>query len=43
MYSINFIDHMLVTKKEFHDIILHPIDDDNMNNLRYSKYFRPNK
>ena len=43
MYSINFIDHMLVTKKQFHDIILHPIDDDNMNKLRYSKFFRPNE
>lgn len=43
MYCINFIDHMLVSDKNFHDIILKPIDDDNMNNLRYSKYFRPNK
>jgi hypothetical protein len=42
MYSINFIDHMLVSSKNFHDVILNPIDDDNMNNLRYSKYFRPN-
>jgi hypothetical protein len=41
MYSINFIDHMLVTNKKFHDIILKPIDDDNMNKLRYSKYYRP--
>ena len=41
MYSINFIDHMLVSNKKFHDIILKPIDDDNMNKLRYSKYYRP--
>jgi hypothetical protein len=41
MYCINFIDHMLVSNKKFHDIILKPIDDDNMNKLRYSKYFRP--
>lgn len=42
MYCINFIDHMLMSNKKFHDIILKPIDDDNMNKLRYSKYFRPN-
>lgn len=41
MYCINFIDQMLVSSKKFHDIILNPIDDDNMNKLRYSKYFRP--
>ena len=42
MYCINFIDHMLMSNKKFHNIILKPIDDDNMNKLRYSKYFRPN-
>lgn len=41
MYSINFIDDMLVSKKSFHEVINNPIDDDNMNKLRYSKYFRP--
>ena len=43
MYCINFIDHMLVSKNKFHNIILSAIDDDNMNKLRYSKYFRPNE
>jgi len=41
MYCINFIDDMLVSKKSFHDVINNPIDDDTMNKLRYSKYFRP--
>ena len=42
MYCIHFIDRMLVSKASFHHIIIDAINDDNMNELRYSKYYRPN-
>jgi len=41
MYSINFIDCFLTQNKTFEQIISEPIDDVEMNNLRYSKYFSP--
>jgi len=41
MYSINFIDSFLTKNKTFHEIILDAIHDDDMNKLRYSKYYRP--
>jgi hypothetical protein len=41
MYSINFIDSFLSKNKTFHEIILDAIHDDDMNKLRYSKYYRP--
>jgi len=40
MYSINFIDSFLTKNKTFHEIILDAIHDDDMNKLRYSKYYR---
>ena len=36
MYCIHFIDRMLVSKASFHHIIIDAINDDNMNELRYS-------
>jgi len=41
MYSINFIDSFLTQNKTFDQIISEPINDVEMNNLRYSKYFSP--
>jgi len=41
MYSINFIDNFLIDNKSFIEIINNPINDEKMNSLRYSKYFRP--
>ena len=41
MYSINFIDSFLTQNKTFHQIIQDAIHDDEMNKLRYSKYYRP--
>jgi hypothetical protein len=41
MYSINFIDSFLTQNKTFHQIIQDAIHDDDMNKLRYSKYYRP--
>lgn len=41
MYSINFIDSFLTQNKTFDQIISDPIDDVEMNKLRYSKYFSP--
>jgi hypothetical protein len=41
MYSINFIDSFLIDNKSFIEIINNPINDEKMNSLRYSKYFRP--
>lgn len=42
MYCIHFLDRMLVSNHSFHHIIMDGINDDNMNELRYSKYYRPN-
>jgi len=39
MYSINFIDNFLFKNKTFIEIINNPINDTNMNEMRYSKYF----
>jgi hypothetical protein len=41
VYSINFIDNMLTSGKGFYDIITHINDDDTLNNMRYTKYYRP--
>ena len=41
MYTINFIDSFLTKNKTFHQIIQDAIHDDEMNKLRYSKYYRP--
>jgi hypothetical protein len=41
MYTIHFIDNFLTTDKTFHQIIQDAIHDDEMNKLRYSKYYRP--
>lgn len=39
MYSINFIDNFLFKDKTFIEIINDPINDENMNKMRYTKYF----
>ena len=39
MYSINFIDNFLFKNKTFIEIINNPINDTDMNEMRYSKYF----
>ena len=41
MYTIHFIDSFLTNNKTFHEIIQDAIHDDEMNKLRYSKYYRP--
>jgi hypothetical protein len=41
MYTINFIDSFLTKNKTFHEIIQDAIHDDEMNKLRYTKYYRP--
>jgi len=41
MYSINFIDSFLTSDQSFNSIILNPLSDDILNNLRYTKYFTP--
>ena len=39
MYSINFIDNFLFKNKTFIEIINDPINDETMNEMRYTKYF----
>jgi hypothetical protein len=39
MYSINFIDNFLFKNKTFFEIINNPVNDTDMNQMRYTKYF----